>query len=321
MCSQWFQAKILPCSQHFRELELLSSFFSASCYHCLVNLQISNTSSWGTARGSLCKFCCNLWSNVCPVPDAPLVPLCPRHFRMGKVYAFTEVKALVNTFCYKLQVSFRRSVIPSGCNTANCCTSHVMRLFKTAAISNDTFFSHCVCRFPDTWLELGNQRCHSLLMNANPTANVGNVLSVTLQLSSETQVSKAGARVQWSLPCPSSRKPWNCPVSSRQADRAQCSSFALLLFRPSDVHNLRASSGAAPHFPMGNFSASAGSHSRDIVLLVAAAAVLGRITSWILASCREAQMLPGQEIFNSWSHRKLSRRFLDAATLFLSGPF
>ena len=60
MCPQGFQDKILPCSQHFTELELLSSFSSVSCYHCLVKLQIPNTSSPVTACGSLCKFCCNL---------------------------------------------------------------------------------------------------------------------------------------------------------------------------------------------------------------------------------------------------------------------
>lgn len=147
MCPRAFQAKILPCSQQITELEVLSSFSSASCYHCLVKLQIPKTNSPITAHGSLCKFCCNLRSNVRTFPEASLVPLCPRPYRMGEDMCIHKVKALVNTFWYKSQVSFIRSAIPSGCNTANCCTSYVMRWFKAAAILKDTFSSHLCMLF------------------------------------------------------------------------------------------------------------------------------------------------------------------------------
>lgn len=100
-------------------------------------------------------------------------------------------------------------------------------------------------------------------------------------------------RIQWSLPCPSTGKLCSSSLNSQQAGRAECFSFALLSFCPSDVHNVRATSSADLQFPVGNFSASGGSHLWDIVLLVTAAAVLGRTTSQVLASFCEAQVVPG----------------------------
>lgn len=117
-----------------------------------------------------------------------------------------------------------------------------------------------------------------------------------------------GMCVWWPLRCPSPGKPRNRPPSSRRAGRAECPSFALLSFCSSDAHNLRATSSAALHLPVGNFSVSAGSHSWDIALFVRAAAVLERITTWL-----------GD--FSSWFYRKLPHRFLEAATFFPSGHF
>lgn len=68
---------------NFTTLELLSSFPSASCSHCLVKLQTPNTSS--PQRVGLCKLCCYLWSSIHMLPNAALVHLCPCPYRMGEV--------------------------------------------------------------------------------------------------------------------------------------------------------------------------------------------------------------------------------------------
>lgn len=187
---------------------------------------------------SLCKLCCYLWSSVHMLPNAALVHLCPCLYRKGEVMCIYKNQGLVNTIWYKSQVSFIRSVIPLGCNTANCCMSYVRKQLKATAISNDTSLLICVCCFPvagtpmlplaSSWMQL-MWAMHCLML---------------LELPSETWWARQGC-VCWSLVCSS---PGDSVINPE------------LL-----IHSLRDTSSTALHCPTGNSSASAGSQWWDTV--------------------------------------------------------